>query len=173
MSLPAQYFRTGTGAVIFNSRGLILALERADIPAAWQLPQGGLEIDEAPIEGALREVAEETGINKSDLDLLDCFPEPLAYELPVCAQSEKTGRGQVQYWFLFRFKGSDDNINVEAGGEFNAWNWIPFQDLLNTVVDFRESVYRKLTFRFTPYILQSTSTKDLQDVSLPEHDNAD
>jgi putative (di)nucleoside polyphosphate hydrolase len=157
MSLPSQYFRAGVGAVIFNSRGLILALERADIPAAWQLPQGGLDIDEAPLGGALREVAEETGIKKSDLELLDVFPEPLAYELPVSAQSEKTGRGQVQYWFLFRFKGSDDSIHLEDGGEFNAWDWIPFQDLLNAVVDFRKTVYKKLAVRFEPYISRSSA----------------
>jgi len=133
-------------------------LERADIPAAaWQLPQGGLDIDEAPLGGALREIAEETGINKSDLELLDSFPEPLAYELPASAHSEKTGRGQVQYWFLFRFKGSDDSINLEAGGEFNAWNWIRFQDLLNAVVDFRKTVYRKLAVRFEPYISRSSA----------------
>ncbi len=157
MSLSAQYFRAGVGAVIFNSRGLILALERADIPAAWQLPQGGLDIDEAPLGGALREVAEETGINESDLELIDVFPEPLAYELPASAQSEKTGRGQVQYWFLFRFKGSDDSIHVKAGDEFNAWDWIPFQDLLNVVADFRKSVYRKLAVRFAPYISRSSA----------------
>ena len=158
MSLPSQYFRTGTGAVIFNSSGFILALERADIPLAWQLPQGGLEIDEDPLCGVLREVAEETGINRNDLELRDSFPEPLAYELPAGARSEKTGRGQVQYWFLFRFRGSDDSINVKAGGEFNAWDWIPFQDLLNSVVDFRKAVYQRLVVRFTPYISPSIAT---------------
>jgi putative (di)nucleoside polyphosphate hydrolase len=158
MSSPAQYFRAGIGAVIFNSRGLILALERADTPSAWQLPQGGLESAEDPLRAALREVAEETGIDESDLELLDAFPEPLVYELPASARSEKTGRGQVQYWFLFRFHGSDDSINVKAGGEFHAWNWIPFESLLNSVVDFRKSLYRRLADRFVPYIPQTRAT---------------
>ena len=163
MSLPAQYFRAGIGGVIFNSRGFILALERADIPSAWQLPQGGLENVEEPLRGALREVAEETGIDESDLELLDSFPEPLVYELPTSAQSEKTGRGQVQYWFLFRFQVSDDSINVKAGGEFHAWNWIPFQNVLNSVVDFRKSLYRRLADRFVPYISHSIATKESHD----------
>jgi putative (di)nucleoside polyphosphate hydrolase len=155
MSLPAQYFRAGAGAVIIDSRGLVLALERADIPGAWQLPQGGLESAEEPLGGALREITEETGIDESNLELLDSVPEPLVYELPAGARREKTGRGQVQYWFLFRFRGSDDSINVMAGGEFSTWNWVPFQNLLGSVVDFRKSLYRRLANRFSPFIFRS------------------
>ena len=158
MSSPAQYFRAGIGAVIFNSRGLILALERADIPGAWQLPQGGLEASEEPLRAAFREVVEETGITEPDLELLEVYPEPLVYELPASARSEKTGRGQVQYWFLFRFHGSDDTIDVKSGGEFHAWEWIPFQSLLHAAVDFRKSLYRKLADRFGPYISQPRAT---------------
>jgi putative (di)nucleoside polyphosphate hydrolase len=70
MNLPAQYFRAGVGAVIVNTRGLILALERADIPNACQLPQGGLEAVEEPLQAAFREVAEETAITESALELV-------------------------------------------------------------------------------------------------------
>jgi len=152
MSLPAQYFRAGVGAVVLNHRGLILALERADVSGAWQLPQGGLEAFEEPLRAALREVAEETGIVDTDIELLDVYPEPLVYELPDSARTEKTGRGQVQYWFLFRFHGSDDTIDIKSGGEFRAWKWTTIRSLLHTVIDFRESLYRKLADRFVPYI---------------------
>ena len=152
MSLPAQYFRAGVGSVIVNSRGLVLAMERADVPGAWQLPQGGLENAEEPLRAALREVAEETGIDERDLELVDAYPELLVYELPASARSEKTGRGQVQYWFLFRFHGIDDTINVQSGGEFHAWKWIRLQSLLHSAVDFRKPLYRRLAERFGPYI---------------------
>ena len=144
MSSPAQYFRAGIGAVILNGKGLILALERADMPGAWQLPQGGLEASEDPLQGALREVAEETGISESDLELLDAYPEPLVYELPASARSKRTGRGQVQYWFLFRFQGVDNVIDVKRGGEFRSWKWMPFDTLLNSAADFRKPVYQRL-----------------------------
>jgi putative (di)nucleoside polyphosphate hydrolase len=149
---PAQYFRAGVGAVIVNDRGLVLALERADIPGAWQLPQGGLEDSEEPLDAALREAAEETGISAGELELVDSYPEPLAYELPVRARREKTGRGQVQYWFLFMFRGHDNTIDVKSGGEFTTSRWMPFDTLLSAVVAFRKPVYRKLAERFERYL---------------------
>jgi putative (di)nucleoside polyphosphate hydrolase len=148
MNLPSEYFRAGVGAVIVNERGNVLALERIDIPGAWQLPQGGLEASEEPIRGALREVAEETGMTESTLELLDAYPKPLVYELPVNARSEKTGRGQVQYWFLFRFRGSNDALDLKEGGEFRSWKWTSFDELINSAAEFRKPVYRRLAERF-------------------------
>ena len=66
---PAQYFRAGAGAMIVNDEGHVLAIERADIAGAWQLPQGGLDEDEEPLDAAYREIAEETGIEKADLEV--------------------------------------------------------------------------------------------------------
>jgi putative (di)nucleoside polyphosphate hydrolase len=150
MGLPAQYFRAGVGAVIVNGQGLILALERADIPDAWQLPQGGLDAGEEPLPAARREVAEETGILPGDLQLLASCPEPLAYELPAGMRSARTGRGQVQYWFLFRFHGPDSVIDVGSGGEFRAWRWMEFEALLQAAKKFRRPLYHRLLEQFRP-----------------------
>ena len=73
------------GAAIVNCGGLVLALERAEIPGAWQLPQGGVKASASPLQAMFREVPEETGIPKSALELLDTYPEPLAYDLPPAA----------------------------------------------------------------------------------------
>jgi len=154
MSSPAQYFRAGVGAVIVDDRGLVLAMERADITGAWQLPQGGLESAEEPLRAAFREVAEETGISESDLEFVNSYPEPLVYELPPSARIEKTGRGQVQYWFLFRFHGNNSEIDIKSGGEFRAWKWMLFHSLLHSVADFRKPIYRKLADQFRQYISQ-------------------
>src|ERR1043166_5390864 len=101
--MPGEYFRAGAGAVILNTHGLVLALERKKIPEAWQLPQGGLERGEDPLAAVLREIGEETGISREELALLGDEPALLAYELPLNMRSEKTGRGQANYWFCFRF----------------------------------------------------------------------
>jgi putative (di)nucleoside polyphosphate hydrolase len=152
MKKPPEYFRAGAGAVIINGKGMVLALERAGIACAWQLPQGGIKRDEEPLDAAYREVAEETGIQKSDLEHLESASEPLAYELPKEARSEKTGRGQVQYWFLFRFHGGDSSMDLGKGGEFRAWRWLPFSELLELTVEFRRPVYRRLGEIFGRYL---------------------
>lgn len=150
--MPGQYFRGGAGAVVVNPSGLVLALERSDFPGAWQLPQGGLESTEDPLAAITREIEEETGLASADLEMLDRYPEPLAYELPEEARTPKTGRGQVQYWFLFRFAGSDGTIDVFGSEEFRNWKWTTIADLLDTVVEFRLPVYRKLAERFAPHL---------------------
>jgi putative (di)nucleoside polyphosphate hydrolase len=152
MKRPAEYFRAGVGAVIIDGRGLVLALERAGMAGAWQLPQGGLKGGEEPLDAVCREISEETGISQGELELLDTAPEPLAYELPPQARSRKTGRGQVQYWFLFRFRGQESAIDLEGGGEFRAWQWLPFPELLQKTVEFRRPLYRRLAELFGEYL---------------------
>ena len=152
MKRPAEYFRAGAGAVIINGSGLVLALERAGMAGAWQFPQGGLKRGEEPLEAAYREIAEETGIAADDLELLAAIPELLAYELPPEARSEKTGRGQAQQWFLFRFLGEESAINVEPGGEFSSWQWLTLAELIRKTVEFRRPVYQRLGELFEDYL---------------------
>ena len=152
MKVPEEYFRAGVGAVIIDGRGFVLSLERAGIADAWQFPQGGLKEGEEPIYAAYREIAEETGIAEIELELLESAPELLAYELPQEARSVKTGRGQVQYWFLFRFNGEESGINVKRGREFRAWQWLPFPELLKSTVGFRRPVYRRLAELFERHL---------------------
>jgi len=160
MGRPKQYFRAGAGAMIINPQGLVLALERADVAGSWQMPQGGLDAAEEPLAAAYREVAEETGIGAADLTLLDSYPEPLVYELPLRMRTEKTGRGQVQYWFLFRFNGPETVIDALGGGEFRAWRWTSLQQLVQITPDFRVPVYQKLGQRFAPHLASPQAGND-------------
>jgi putative (di)nucleoside polyphosphate hydrolase len=150
--VPSQYFRAGAGALIVNDEGMVLALERSDVAGVWQLPQGGLDRFEEPADAALREASEETGIPGSALELLQACPEPLAYELPLAMRSERTGRGQVQYWFLFRFRGTDALLDVASGAEFRSWKWMRFGRLIELVADFRKPVYRHLARHFQAHL---------------------
>lgn len=143
--------------MIVDRRGLVLALERADTPGAWQLPQGGLKRSESPSDAMFREVKEETGIPKRYLRLVDAYPDPLAYQLPEDAWSRKTGRGQVGYWFLLRFDGTDEAIDIGKSSEFSSWQWMRFERLVSRVVDFRKPVYRKLHERFKPHLAGGTA----------------
>jgi putative (di)nucleoside polyphosphate hydrolase len=148
---PAQYFRAGAGAMIVNADGYVLAIERADIAGAWQLPQGGLDEAEEPLEAAYREIAEETGIAKSDLELVTAGAEPLVYELPPDARSKKTGRGQVLYWFVFHFVGTERRA-ATMNRETRGWQWMPFSRVITGVTSFRKRMYKRLEQEFGQYL---------------------
>ena len=141
--------------MIVNADGHVLAIERADIAGAWQLPQGGLEADEEPLRGAIREVAEETGIQEGDLKFLKACPELLVYELPPDARSKKTGRGQVLYWFLFRFRGNSQQATIR-NSETRGWRWMPFPRVISGVTKFRKPMYKRLAQEFGKYLEPGT-----------------
>ena len=87
-----------------------------------------------------RELLEETGIRAIDVEFITQYPEPLVYELPPEYRKAKTGRGQVQYWFVFRFKGDEKQIDLSGEAEAADWQWMGFEDLLNCVAPFRKQV---------------------------------
>lgn len=49
----------------------VLIMERADKPGYWQSVTGSIEADETPREAAIREVAEETGLDALAYDFQD------------------------------------------------------------------------------------------------------
>ena len=151
MAKPAQYFRAAAGALIVNRRGHVLAIERADIAGAWQLPQGGLDKTEEPLRAAYREIAEETGIQEADLEFVRGCSELLVYELPPDSRREKTGRGQVLYWFLFTFRGHQD-LGTSTNHESRGWQWMPFSRVITGVTGFRRPMYHRLEQEFRDYL---------------------
>ena len=148
MGRPKAYFRAGAGAVIADERGRVLALERSDIPDAWQFPQGGLEKDEEPLEAAYREIEEETNLPRRALKLVTVYPDLLVYQLPKRARSKKTGLGQVQYWFFFRLRKPSDKKKVRPMAEFMSAEWRPFDRVVAEAIVFRKPIYEKLRTLF-------------------------
>jgi putative (di)nucleoside polyphosphate hydrolase len=155
-SFPSNVFRASAGAIIINGDGKVLALERLHIKGAWQMPQGGLKENEEPLDAALREVHEETGLAATDLELVAEYPEWLAYELPRDLQSGKYGRGQVQKWFLFRLTSSEDRISLDQddGQEFSSWKWATLRELATVTAPFRQRIYERLASGFSQYLVE-------------------
>jgi putative (di)nucleoside polyphosphate hydrolase len=123
---------------------------------SWQMPQGGIDDGEEPIEAARRELWEETNVRS--VEPVAELPEWLRYDLPPSARGRWAGRyrGQKQKWFLFRFVGDEAEIDVQrpAGGaheaEFDDWRWERFERLPDVVVPFKRKVYDAVTKAFAP-----------------------
>jgi putative (di)nucleoside polyphosphate hydrolase len=123
---------------------------------SWQMPQGGIDAGEEPLEAARRELWEETSVRS--IELIAELPTWLKYDLPEGARGRWGGRyrGQTQRWFLFRFVGPEKEIDVRrpAGGahdaEFDDWRWERFERLPDLVAPFKREVYEAVTASFAP-----------------------
>jgi putative (di)nucleoside polyphosphate hydrolase len=141
--VATRHFRAGVVAVVERSDGAVLAFERVDAPGSWQLPQGGIEVGEAPIDTVWRELKEETGLTASDVTLVAEHPDWVPYEWPADVAAGRKGIGQVQRWFTFRI--DDDTTEPSPdGSEFTAWRWVDRAWLVERVVGFRQPAYRRV-----------------------------
>jgi putative (di)nucleoside polyphosphate hydrolase len=119
---------------------------RIDMPpgfSAWQMPQGGIDPGETPVQAALRELYEETGTDKAEI--IGETRDWLCYDLPApLAVTAWKGRyrGQRQKWFLMRFLGTDIDIDLQRHhAEFDAWKWIEPEELPGLIVAFKRPIY--------------------------------
>lgn len=145
-------FRLNVGAVIADDAGRVLIFERADHAGAWQFPQGGVSNGEDPSHAVRREIQEETGIEPARLDLVATHPVWLGYELPSAMQSTKTGRGQVQKWFLFRLEDGVAPQFSDSDVEFVNYEWVSLDEAVARVVDFKRPVYQSVAATFGPLL---------------------
>ncbi len=153
-SLP---YRPAAGVMLINPQSQVFVAQRIDSTLeAWQMPQGGLDPGEDAETGALRELEEETGIPRSLVEVVARCPEDLFYDLPddlVGKLWKGKWRGQRQTWFLCRFLGQDNDVNLQtAHPEFRAWRWSDPQDLPAMIVPFKKKLYEDVLAAFRPYL---------------------
>jgi len=160
MSNTLQY-RPNVGIVIFNSDKNIWIGKRIDnnTREGWQLPQGGIDHQEEPLDAAIREVYEETGITTiKNIATIDNW---IKYNLPLDIAKNKWGGkyiGQKQKWYLFYFYGDENeiNININKQPEFSKWKWADEQYVKDNVTNFRKDVYKKVFQSFSKVIKKYT-----------------
>ena len=139
--------RKGVGVVLLNNNNQIFVAKRIDNPNDfWQMPQGGIDKGENPTEAALRELKEETSIK--NVKLIKEIRDEITYYLPENLLGiiwKGKFKGQTQKWFIMRFLGKDNEVNLKTKHpEFLEWKWVNVDNITEKVVDFKRHVYEKI-----------------------------
>jgi putative (di)nucleoside polyphosphate hydrolase len=148
-------YRPCVGIVLFNPKGSVFVGERIDNPGSWQMPQGGIDEGETVEEAFFREMWEEIGTDRAEI--VKIHDKKLRYALPPHLLRKlwngKWG-GQEQTWVAARFTGNDGDINIFAHNpsEFQKWQWVGIDRILDLIVPFKRETYREVIAAFGPLI---------------------
>jgi putative (di)nucleoside polyphosphate hydrolase len=155
-------YRPCVGVMLVNSAGLAFVGKRIDTRGTpdgdyWQMPQGGIDDGEELREAALRELAEETGVQEHHVTVLAQTREELFYDLPddlLGKLWKGRFRGQRQHWLLARFTGDDADVRLDAHdpAEFSDWKWVDPGLLPDLIVPFKKRLYRAVLDEFRDLI---------------------
>ena len=139
--------RSGVGIIVLNKDNKVFVAKRIDNPKnLWQMPQGGVDDGEDHLSAAYRELEEETGIK--NVKLLKEINGSTSYELPKNLLGKiwkGRFRGQKQKWFLMKYLGNDNEINIKTSNpEFIEWKWMETKKLPEVIVNFKKNLYLNL-----------------------------
>ena len=147
--------RSGVGIIVLNKKNQVFVGKRKDNPGdRWQMPQGGIDVGENYIDAMKRELIEETSIR--NIKIIKQIEQTYQYQLPdnlIGIIWKGKFRGQKQKWFITRFLGNDNEININTKyPEFIDWKWIDPKMLPNVIVNFKKDLYINLLKEINTFI---------------------
>ena len=156
-------YRKNVGIVLCNGEGEVLWARRCRHDG-WQFPQGGIEHDETAQQAAYRELYEEIGLQRHQVDLIGVTQSWFYYDLPTefLRLDGKFFRGQKQLWFLFKMltKDSDICLTNAENPEFDLWRWVDYWEPIKEIIDFKKDVYRNVLTELRPLMLNVIDKKN-------------
>ena len=144
--IDSDGYRANVGIILSNQDGELLWAQRMG-QDAWQFPQGGVDQHETAEQAMYRELWEEIGLYKEDVEIMASTSSWLRYKLPkrmVRRKSQPMCIGQKQKWFLLRLAGDESRVNLQSttSPQFEGWKWVDYWYPVDQVVYFKKRVYR-------------------------------
>ena len=154
--IDAEGFRANVGIILANTDDKLLLGGRAGAKG-WQFPQGGMIEGEEPVDAMYRELHEEVGLEREDVEILGVTSDWLRYTLPnrfVRRHSKPLCIGQKQRWFMLRLLGTEDCVRFDRceKPEFDRARWVPFWRPVNEVIYFKRRVYARALHELGPHV---------------------
>ena len=147
--------RQGVGVIILNNQNKIFVGKRKDNPVdKWQMPQGGIDQGEDHLTAMKRELYEETSIKSIEvIKELEGYYEYMLPKNLVGVIWKGKFKGQRQKWFVTKFVGNEEEINLNTKNpEFIEWKWIIADELPNVIVNFKKEMYQRILFNIRKII---------------------
>ena len=148
-------YRANVAIILLNKQNRVFWGQRKN-RSSWQFPQGGVSVNESPLESMYRELHEEIGLRPQDVDVIASTRDWIKYDIPdnLIRNKEPVCVGQKQKWFLLRLRTTEKNIDLDASEipEFDNWRWVGYWYPINHVVYFKQEVYREALTFFKEYI---------------------
>lgn len=165
--LDINGFRLNVGIVLINSNNQVLLAKRYG-QNGWQLPQGGVNDNEKIEQALYRELTEEIGLSKEDVEFIGNTRSLLRYKIPEKMRKKKEEGfiGQKQKWFLLKLIADESKIRFDLNNkpEFDDWQWVSYWYPIRMIINFKRSVYRKALKELSRYIYQEQKYNQLDPI---------
>lgn len=162
--IDRQGFRANVGIILCNDEGELFWARRAG-EDSWQFPQGGIRPNETPEQALFRELQEEVGLTRKDVEVIGRTSRWLRYRIPKQFLRFRRQRprciGQKQVWFLLKLASGEANVSLDGSEkpEFDSWRWIHYRDTVDQVISFKRTVYCKALEELMPLIMPDESVR--------------